>query len=168
MIRVIATRPNAPGKCAKFVVNAPFPCVARLHANRKGSIEGLPLYFLVSALFVAVATSALLSMMGGLQGQTLGRIELTPETASVRNGQGAVAFTVTVFDTDGNPIEGAVVSVQGLGASGAQKSAVGGAARFSVQVDLGSAAFGELDIEVSHHGPSGETHRGATLLVTRA
>ncbi len=159
--------PKGTAKWAKKVANALGPQVQDLRRDERGSIEGLPLYFLVSALVVAVATSALLSMMGGLQGQTLGAVEVSPDTISVAGGVGEVTFVVTVKDTDGNPIEGAIVSVNGLGASAAAKTDASGQARFTLGVDMGSSSYGEIDVEATHHGPAGEGQRAASLLVTR-
>jgi hypothetical protein len=139
-----------------------------LRSNKRGSIEGLPLYFLVSAVVVAVAMSALLSMMGGMQGQTIGGVEADRDAVAVASGRGTVAFNVTVTDTNGRPIEGATVEVEGIGVSTAKKTDASGTARFSVAVDLGNANFGELDITASHAGPVGEGHRGTSVLVTRA
>ncbi|HEX9710160.1 MAG TPA: hypothetical protein VGB42_09375 [Candidatus Thermoplasmatota archaeon] len=149
------------------MANALGPQAHDLRRDERGSIEGLPLYFLVSALVVAVATSALLSMMGGLQGQTMGAVVVTPDTVSVAGGAGSITFTVTVTDTDGNPIEGAVVSANGMGVSAASKTDASGKVRFTVDVDMGSGAYGEIDVEATHHGPAGEGQRSASLLVTR-
>ncbi len=143
---------------------------ARLNAirrNERGSIEGLPLYFLVSAVVVAVAMSALLSMMGGMQGQTLGSVDTDRDTLSVAGAQATVTFNVTVKDTTGKPIEGATVTVEGLGASFAKKTDALGKALVTVTVDLGNANFGELDVKASFAGPVGDGTRGTTVLITR-
>lgn len=166
-IPVIARTPKGTAKWAMKVSKALGPQAHDLRRDGRGSIEGLPLYFLVSALVVAVATSALLSMMGGLQGQTIGAVAVTPDTAALPGGQGPLAFTVTVTDTDGNPIEGSVVAVSGLGVSTAAKTDASGHARFVVDVDLGSSAFGEIDVDASHDGPAGPGQRSTSLLVTR-
>lgn len=142
--------------------------ILALRGDKRGSIEGLPLYFLVSAVVVAVAMSALLSMMGGMQGQTLGAVESDRATASVAGSHGTVAFNVTVKDTNGHPIEGATVTVEGLGVSAAKKTDASGTAHFVVSVDLGNANFGELEVKASFSGPVGEGHRGTSVLVTRA
>ena len=142
--------------------------IQSLHKDRRGSIEGLPLYFLVSAVVVAVAMSALLSMMGGMQGQTLGAVHTDRDSVRLTSGHGNVAFNVTVTDTNGRPIEGATVTVEGLGAGAARKTDATGKAAFTVAVDLGGADFGELDIVASFAGPVGEGHRATTVLVTRA
>jgi len=139
-----------------------------LKTSRRGSVEGLPLYFMVSAVVVAVAMSALLSMMGGLQGQTLGGVETDRETAQVASGHGALTFNVTVTDPSGKPIEGATVVVEGLGASAAKKTDALGKARFTVTIDLGNANFGELEVKASFAGPVGEATRATSVLVTRA
>ena len=154
-------------KWVQKVSTAPLNGSSPLRADNRGSIEGLPLYFLVSALVVAVASSALLSMMGGIQGQTLGAVEAAPDPINVTSAAATVTFTVTVKDTDGRPIEGALVAIEGLGASAAKKTDAAGEARFSVRVDLGSSAYGEISVKVTHHGPLGESQRGATVLVTR-
>jgi hypothetical protein len=142
--------------------------ILALRGNKRGSIEGLPLYFLVSAVVVAVAMSALLSMMGGMQGQTLGAVEADRGSVAVTGSHGSVSFNITVKDTNGRPIEGATVTVEGLGVSAAKKTDASGVARFTVSVDLGNANFGELVVKASFSGPVGEGHRGTTVLVTRA
>jgi hypothetical protein len=142
--------------------------IMALRTNKRGSIEGLPLYFLVSAVVVAVAMSALLSMMGGLQGQTLGSVEADRDTIGVRTPVATVTFNVTVKDTSGKPIEGATVVVEGLGATAAKKTDASGRVQVTVTVDLGNANFGELDVKASFNGPVGEGARGTTVLVTRA
>lgn len=123
---------------------------------------------MVSAVVVAVAMSALLSMMGGLQGQTLGSVATDRETLQVASGHGTLTFNVTVKDTSGKPIEGATVVVEGLGASAAKKTDATGKARFTVTVDMGTANFGELDVKASFAGPVGEGTRATSVLVTRA
>ena len=142
--------------------------ILSLRGNKRGSVEGLPLYFLVSAVVVAVGMSALLSMMGGMQGQTLGSVESDRETITVTGSRATVAFNVSVKDTAGHPIEGATVTVEGLGASTAKKTDANGNARFAVAVDLGNANFGELDVQASFAGPVGEGHRATSVLVARA
>jgi hypothetical protein len=142
--------------------------IMALRPNKRGSIEGLPLYFLVSAVVVAVAMSALLSMMGGMQGQTLGSVDADHDTLAVNARVSAVSFNVTVKDTSGKPIEGATVVVEGLGASAAKKTDATGKARINVTVDLGNANFGELDVKASYSGPVGEGSRATTVLITRA
>lgn len=139
-----------------------------LRRDQRGSIEGLPLYFMVSAVVVAVAMSALLSMMGGMQGQTLGSVETDRDTIAVGSPHANVTFNVTVKDTSGKPIAGATVTVDGLGASAAKKTDASGRARITVTVDLGNANFGELDVKATFAGPVGEGARGTTVLVTRA
>lgn len=135
--------------------------------DQRGSIEGLPLYFLVSAVIVAVAMSALLSMMGGLQGQTLGAVQPDRDSISVSSARQSVTFNVTVTDTNGRPIEGATVEVAGLGVSFAKKTDAAGKAKITVTVDLGTKAYGELEITASFHGPVGESSRVASVLVAR-
>jgi hypothetical protein len=142
--------------------------IMALRPNKRGSIEGLPLYFLVSAVVVAVAMSALLSMMGGMQGQTLGSVETDRDAVAVNTAVSTLTFNVTVKDTSGKPIEGATVVVEGLGASAAKKTDAAGKVKVTVSVDLGNANFGELDVKASYHGPVGESSRGTTVLVSRA
>jgi hypothetical protein len=142
--------------------------ILSLRGNRRGSIEGLPLYFLVSAVVVAVAMSALLSMMGGMQGQTLGSVDCDRDMVQVAGARATVPVNVTVMDTNGRPIEGATVTIEGLGVSMAKKTDTSGTARFNAAVDLGNANFGELHVEASFAGPVGEGHRSTTVLVTRA
>jgi hypothetical protein len=141
---------------------------ARWRRDQRGSIEGLPLYLLVSALVVAVALSALLSLMGGLQGQTLGSVEPDKDAITVSSARQAITFNVTVKDTTGRAIEGATVEVSGLGVAFAKKTDAAGKAKVTVTVDLATQTYGELDVLASFHGPIGETSRGTSVLVARA
>jgi hypothetical protein len=136
--------------------------------DARGSIEGLPLYFMVSAVVVAVAMSALLSIMGGMQGQTLGAVVPDRDTIAVTSPHPTVTFNVTVKDTNGRAIEGATVVVEGLGVSMAKKTDGNGKAKFTLTVDLGTQSWGELEVHATFAGPVGQATKGTSVLIAKA
>jgi hypothetical protein len=139
-----------------------------LRRDARGSIEGLPLYFMVSAVVVAVAMSALLSMMGGMQGQTLGSVVPERDTIAVTSSHPTVTINVTVKDTNGRPIEGATVVIEGLGVSVAKKTDGTGKAKFTVTIDLGSQSWGELEVRATYAGPVGQATKEASVLISKS
>jgi hypothetical protein len=139
-----------------------------LRRDARGSIEGLPLYFMVSAVVVAVAMSALLSMMGGMQGQTLGAVEPERDTISVTSSHPTVTFNVTVKDTNGRPVVGATVVVEGLGVSIAKKTDANGKVKFTLTLELGSQSWGELEVRATFSGPVGQTTKETSILIAKA
>jgi len=138
---------------------------AGLRNDERASVEGMPLYMLIMVVVVVISIGILTGIMGGFKGQTLAAVEAEPGTVKLPGGAGDVAFSVTVKDSEGRAIEGATVLVQGAGVSTAAKTDRAGQASFAVQVDLGAAAVGELDIRVTHHGTFGEQTRGTSVLL---
>ncbi|MCK5251471.1 MAG: hypothetical protein KAQ96_00925, partial [Thermoplasmata archaeon] len=79
------------------------------------------------------------------------------------NGQ--TTFTVTVIDTEGQPIKGARVYIEGEGVATAAKTSADGTATFSVHPHLGTKTVGELSIRVNHDGAFGDQTRGTSILL---
>ncbi len=138
---------------------------AGLRDDDSASVEGMPLYMLIMVVVVVISIGILTGIMGGFKGQSIGAVTADPGTVDLPAGQGQVAFTVTVKDTDGRAIEGATVLVQGAGVTTAAKTDGAGRAAFALEVDLGADAVGELSVRVTHHGTFGEQTRDTSVLL---
>lgn len=138
---------------------------ASIRNDERASVEGMPLYMLIMVVVVVISIGILTGIMAGFKGQSIGAVTADPGTVDVPAGEGQVAFTVTVKDTDGRAIEGATVLVQGAGLTTAAKTDRSGHAAFAVEVDLGASAVAELSVRVTHHGTFGEQSRDTSVLL---
>jgi len=138
---------------------------ASIRNDERASVEGMPLYMLIMVVVVVISIGILTGIMAGFKGQSIGAVTADPGTVDVPAGDGQVAFTVTVKDTDGRAIEGATVLVQGAGVTTAAKTDRSGHAAFAVEVDLGASAVAELSVRVTHHGTFGEQSRDTSVLL---
>lgn len=133
----------------------------------RASVEGMPLYMLIMVVVVVASLAIIMGLMGSFTGQNLGEVSATPDVIHVSGGEGSTEFTVTVKDTEGRAIEGATVYIEGEGVATAAKTGEDGTATFSVSIDLGTKAVGELSIRVSHDGAfGGQTKSTSVLLVS--
>ncbi|MEM2868820.1 MAG: Ig-like domain-containing protein [Thermoplasmata archaeon] len=86
-----------------------------------GAIEGLPLYLLIIVIITAVSIGIVFGMLSlAKPPQALGSVSVSPQLVVVsdKDGDGiwaneSVAITVTVTDSSGNRLAGAVVTLQG-------------------------------------------------------
>jgi hypothetical protein len=131
----------------------------------RASVEGMPLYMLIMVVVVVAAIGIITGLMGAFTGQNLGEVSATPDVIHVSGGEGSTEFTVTVKDTEGRAIEGATVYIEGEGVATAAKTGEDGTAAFSVSVDLGTKAVGELSIRVSHDGAFGDQTKSTSVLL---
>ncbi len=136
--------------------------------DESASVEGMPLYMLIMVVVVVASIGILVGIMSGFQGQNLGSVTTDPDVIHIENGDGWTEFNVTVEDTEGRPIEGATVYVEGEGVSTAAKTDENGRAAFRVSPDLGNAAVGELSIRVIYDGLFGDQTRSSSVLLVRA
>ncbi len=136
--------------------------------DEKGSIEGMPLYMLIMVVVVVAAIGIMTSMMGAFTGQNLGDVAADPDVIHISGGEGSTDFTVTVKDTEGKPIKGATVYVEGEGVATAAKTHEDGTATFTVSFDLGTKAVGELSIRVTHDGAFGGQTKSTSVLLVKA
>jgi hypothetical protein len=138
---------------------------AGIRNDDDGSVEGMPLYMLIMVVVVVAALGIMTGLMGAFSGQNLGEVTTDPDVIEIDGGQGQTDFTVTVKDTEGRPIEGATVYVEGEGVNTAAKTGDDGTATFSVSPDLGTKVVGELSIRVDHEGAFGGQTRGTSILL---
>jgi len=91
-----------------------------LRNDRKGAIEGLPLYLLIIIIITAVSIGIVMGLLNMAKPpQALGTVSLSTPLIAVRDdGSGiyrndSVSLTVTVTDSSGNRLKDAVVSLSG-------------------------------------------------------
>ncbi len=141
---------------------------ASIGNDDRASVEGMPLYMLIMVVVVVAAIGIMTGLMGTFTGQNLGEVTADPDVIEVPGGNGETTFTVTVRDTEGRPIEGATVFIEGEGVNTAAKTGDDGGATFTVSPDLGPKAVGELSIRVTHGGSFGDQTRGTSILLVSA
>jgi hypothetical protein len=162
------------------VVTSSEVCVMRGH-NRKirkssvsikndedGSVEGMPLYMMIMVVVVVVSIGILVGIMGGFKGQNLGTVTADPDVIEITDGDDWTQFSITVKDTEGRPIDGATVYIEGEGIATAAKTDGDGRATFRVAPNLGTDAVGELSVRVNYDGIFGEQTRSTSVLLIKA
>ena len=138
---------------------------ASIRNDERASVEGMPLYMLIMVVVVVAALGIMTGLMGAFSGQNIGEVTADPDVIEIAGGEGTTTFTITVKDTEGRPIEGATVYVEGEGVTTAAKTGSDGSATFSVNPDLGAKTVGELSIRVDHEGSFGGQTRGTSILL---
>jgi hypothetical protein len=138
---------------------------ASIKNDDSASVEGMPLYMLIMVVVVVAAIGIITGLMGAFTGQNLGEVSASPDVIHVSDGEGSTEFTVTVKDTEGRAIEGATVYIAGEGVATAAKTGEDGTATFSVSVNLGTKAVGELSVRVSHDGAFGDQTKSTSVLL---
>ncbi len=84
----------------------------RMHTNRKGGIEGLPLQLLIIIVIAGLGLGIMVGWMNGIpEPDRIDNIETSCEKAN-----GAYQITVHVTDQNGDGVEGADVVLTGYGA----------------------------------------------------
>jgi len=89
--------------------------------RREAAIEGLPLYLLIIIIITAVSIGIVMSMLNMAKPpQTLGSVNLSTPVVVVRDSNNdsiydnnSISLTVTVTDSSGNKLSGAVVTLTG-------------------------------------------------------
>ena len=140
---------------------------ASIRKDNMASVEGMPLYMLIMVVVVVISIGILVGVLGTFQGQSIGSVTADPDVIEIDGGENLTEFNVTVKDTDGRPIEGATVYVEGEGVTTAMKTGEDGTAWFKVSPDLGNKAVGELSIRVTFDGPLSEQTRSTNVLLVR-
>lgn len=138
---------------------------ASIRNDVEASVEGMPLYMLIMVVVVVAALGIMTGLMGTFSGQNLGEVTTDPDVIDIPGGNGQTTFTITVKDTEGRPIKGATVYIDGEGVATAAKTGQDGTATFTVHPVLGTRAVGELSIRVTHDGAFGDQTRGTSILL---
>ena len=93
--------------------------------NRRGSIEGLPLYMTMMVVISAASIAILSGWFSGAEYRTIGDVHVEPEQIILEKKSTPYGYTVyskshfrmvvTVTDDKGNPIKDASVTLTGMG-----------------------------------------------------
>jgi len=124
-------------------------------ANDSGGIEGLPLQLMITILVATLGTAVILGWMGGLESpHYIGSVDPSADVIEISNNVslGDVCFTVT--DQDGNPVQGAVVTLSGLGVKSLDDQKNYKVTDQDGRADFGKLSFsssrGSLTVDASH------------------
>lgn len=96
---------------------------SRLRDDRSGGIEGLPLQLMILILIATLATAIIIGWMGNISTPdaigdvTVDRSGVTATSQPMTDGYHKITeqFTVYVTDQNGDPLEGAMVTLTGQG-----------------------------------------------------
>lgn len=92
--------------------------IHKIKNDRNGGIVGLPLQLLIIVVIASLSLALILGWMSNIETpKSIGAVEANPGTINpIFDGENYVAdVTITVFDQDGNPLEGATVVLTGMG-----------------------------------------------------
>ena len=125
-----------------------------LRHDKRGAIEGLPLYLLIIIIITAVSIGIVMGLLNMAKPpQALGAVSLSTPLISVRDdGSGtfrndSVSLTVTVTDGSGNRLKDAVVTLSGDNIKRAD-----GATPYARTDGNGEAKFANLRCSVVGYG----------------
>ena len=91
----------------------------KLKSDRNGSVEGIPLQFMIMMIVAVAAVGILGGWMANISTpQSISDVEVTSGVATWDSDAGEFdkAIEILVRDQDGNPLDGATVILEGLGA----------------------------------------------------
>jgi len=102
--------------------------IMRLRKNKKGGIEGLPLQLMIVVLVAALGTAVIVGWVGSIDTPTsIGKVTVgSGEIDMIKKTNGNITVSISVTDQDGDPLEGALVSLDGCGIRGLNSSKVYG------------------------------------------
>lgn len=86
-----------------------------LRNEESGALEGLPLYLIILVVIAGVGTVILVGWMMGAQSTELDYITVDYGTGPIPTGTTGRDITVTAYDTSGNELQGAIVTLSGCG-----------------------------------------------------
>ena len=134
-----------------------------LKKDKKGALEGLPLYLIILVVIAGVGTAVLVGWMMSAQSTELDSIELDRNTLTTSQR----TVSVTAYDQNGNTLEGVTVTLEGCGVIEAGTTDSNGVAQFSnLSLNLPSGQnFGTIDVTARYTG-SITTTRNAVITVT--
>ena len=134
-----------------------------LKKDKKGALEGLPLYLIILVVIAGVGTAVLVGWMMSAQSTELDSIELDRNTMTTSQR----TVSVTAYDQNGNTLEGVTVTLEGCGVIEAGTTDSNGVAQFSnLSLNLPSGQnFGTIDVTARYTG-SITTTRNAVITVT--
>ncbi len=120
-----------------------------LRRDRRGALEGLPLYMVILVVIAAVAMVILLNWTKSVQHTDLKRIVVEPDT--IDDGE-KTSVTIRAYDTKGNPLEGVTIILDGCGVSKVGKTSSTGKYTTSITPDLAGESYGTIDVTAKYTG----------------
>lgn len=88
----------------------------KLKTDRKGSVEGIPLQFMIMMIVAVAAVGILGGWMANISTpQSISDVEVASGVASCGSEGSLSDIVILVRDQDGNPLEEATVILEGLG-----------------------------------------------------
>ena len=88
----------------------------KLKTDRKGSVEGIPLQFMIMMIVAVAAVGILGGWMANISTpQSISDVEVASGVASCESDGSLSDIVILVRDQDGNPLEGGTVILEGLG-----------------------------------------------------
>ena len=121
--------------------------------NKRGSIEGLPLYMTMMVVISAASVAILSGWFSGAEYRTIGDVQVIPGEIMLKKGYYGysnehIRLTVRVVDDKGNPIKGAAITITGMGITEGK----GEATPHGITNSKGICAF--YNLEIMHaYGP---------------
>lgn len=137
----------------------------RRNMDDEGALEGLPLYLIILVVVAGIGTAIIAGWMMSAQSTELGSMEVVEEDRIISENSGET-ITIKAYDQDGNPLQGAVVTLEGSGVTkSGQTDSEGECDISNVRAELPSNDnFGTIDVEVSYTGDM-TTTRTAVITV---
>jgi len=126
--------------------------------NRKGALEGLPLYMIILVVIAGIGTAVIGGWMMSAQTTELGSLEVEDHEGEVSQIDlsefQTKTLTVTTYDQQGDALEGTTVFIEGCGAGDIDEPVK--------QTDSdGEASFGLQSSDL--HVPSGDNFGTITI-----
>ena len=88
----------------------------KLKTDRKGSVEGIPLQFMIMMIVAVAAVGILGGWMANISTpQSISDVEVSSGVASCESDGSLSDIVILVRDQDGNPLDDATVILEGLG-----------------------------------------------------
>ena len=88
----------------------------KLKTDRKGSVEGIPLQFMIMMIVAVAAVGILGGWMANISPpQSISDVEVASGVASCESEGSLSDIVILVRDQDGNPLDDATVILEGLG-----------------------------------------------------
>ena len=144
----------------------------RLRKNKHGALEGLPLYLIILVVIAAVAIVTIMGWMRTIQKSDLGTIEINLKQGgkSVDTLKTGTMAYVTIYanDTNGKPLSGVAVKLEGAGQNIMKKTGSSGSVSFKFTPTLPkNVNNGEITVTATYTGNIPVT-KTDTIIVNRA
>ncbi|MGC8912343.1 MAG: hypothetical protein ACP5JR_02330 [Thermoplasmata archaeon] len=122
----------------------------RYKVNRKGALEGLPLYLIIMVIIAAVGIAILVGWMYMVKKPELDHISIDNTDLTVGN---TVTVTVTAYDVNGKVLEGVEIHLEGCGVDQKKLTDKNGQAAFDVTPTLPmNVHTGEIKVTAQYTG----------------